>query len=164
MTTTTPKTQETKALWTQTLTLFNTLQSTIPTCPPLLLSDYAPESIQNHRWRWLRLQRDIQAVAGLFTAHAQPKAAAAAVQFLHALIEDVARYLVQCLARIARHAGKKGSGSSRAAWVSREDVLFVGDCGQAVQAALVGLETVVGVYRDRDERGERIRLALRIEP
>ncbi|KAL3493151.1 hypothetical protein BJX62DRAFT_235466 [Aspergillus germanicus] len=146
---------ETMKCFARTQNILKDLQKSFDACPRPLLEKYSRDSLANHGFRWDRLKRDITIVAGFFEGDSD-----GSLQFLHKFMEDVEFYARQCMERISRFT----KGANADAKMSKEDIIFVGDCGQAIQATLKSLETIVGIYRDRDELKARIGFASPIKP
>jgi hypothetical protein len=148
-------TSETMKCFARTQNILKDLQKSFDACPRPLLEKYSRESLANHGFRWDRLKRDITIVAGYFEGGSDD-----CLRFLHKFMEDVEFYAQQCMERTSRFTKSTNADAK----VTKEDILFVGDCGQAIQATLKSLETIVSIYRDRDELKARIGFASPIKP
>ncbi|KAL2801220.1 hypothetical protein BJX66DRAFT_331393 [Aspergillus keveii] len=146
---------ETMKCFARTQNILKDLQKSFDACPRPLLEKYSRDSLANHAFRWDRIKRDITIVAGFFEGDSD-----GSLRFLHKFMEDVEFYAQQCMERTARFT----NGANADAKMMKEDIIFVGDCGQAIQATLKSLETIVGIYRDRDELKARIGFASPIQP
>ncbi|KAJ0416592.1 hypothetical protein BJY00DRAFT_316708 [Aspergillus carlsbadensis] len=147
---------------TETIKSFNRTQNALEelhkafdACPHSLHERYNRNHLANHAFRWARVKRDVLVVAGYFEGDV-----VGSLRFLHTFLEDVEWYARQCLERTVQFT----AGADAEARVTKEDMTFVGDCGQAIQATLKRLEVVVSVYRDRDEMRSRIVSASKIKP
>ncbi|CEL02917.1 hypothetical protein ASPCAL04078 [Aspergillus calidoustus] len=146
---------ETLKVFTRVQNTLNELRLAFDACPRSLLDQYNRNHLANHAFRWDRVKRDVIIVAGYFDGDMSE----GSLRFLHKFMEDVESYARQCIERTARFTGAGAEGR-----VTDEDILFVGDCGHAIQATLKSLETLVSVYRDRDEMKSRIGYKLSIRP